>query len=434
MSVSVVTVFLECVKRWICTAYRTAPSVDLDIVDRYSYAIGKALLGQFDMTVEAKSKAELVKAANLSLNGLEEVFTPPRLSKPEMHLLLKPFFVLDRQGERFKPIEYVYSVMQNGKAITRRWWVEPHSLYGLPGPFDRDVTIVLYEIVNEDYLAKGLPVPEIMPIGSLRDFAARMGIKPNSGKNIAAIKESLKRLKNTLVDAEETFFNNKKRRYVSVRLTLLRGLIFTGDEDDNGGSYEQNFVTFDETILSNLNSGYVMVVDVDCLRTLKTNIAKQLYTHLAYRFFVETQDGDDCWVADYDWLTVHLGIKLQKELWRAKQQLESAHEELKELGYISDYRWDGWRVLYSPGPVWKGEQLRRGRGNVYRQLSMPLESLKHNNLIAQTSEPHDPLIPALVAFASGLSVGEERIKVLGLTTEQAQALCAEKSIPLRNQK
>lgn len=92
-----------------------------------------------------------------------------------------------------------------------------------------------------------------------------------------------------------------------------------------------------------------MVVDVDCLRTLKTNIAKQLYAHLSYRFFVEAQDGIECWTADYEWLSVHLGIKRWTELWRAKQQLHDAHEELKELGYIRDYRWDGWRVLYRPG-------------------------------------------------------------------------------------
>lgn len=384
--------------------------------------------------MRTKEKLELVKvqpASDVSLDGLQDLFQPPRLSKPEMHLLLKPFFVLDRQGDRFKPIEYVYSVMHNGKAITRRWWVEPHSQYGLPGPFDRDVTLVIYEIVNENYFAKTLQVPPVMPIGSLRDFAGKMGISP-CGKNLAAIKESFKRLKNTLIDSEETFFDSKKKRYVSLRLTLLRGLIFAGEEDGNGGKYEQNFVIFDETILSNLNSGYVMVIDVDCLRTLKTNIAKQLYAHLAYRFFVEAQDGDEYWTADYDWLTVHLGIKPQKELWRAKQQLEPAHEELKALGYISDYRWDDWRVLYRPGPVWKGEQLRRRSGHVRRQrAAKPIES-NRIDLTTRQVEPHDPLLPALAAFAGGLPVGEERIKALGLTVEQAKALCHEKNLSLRN--
>lgn len=377
-------------------------------------------------------KLELVTLrTDLSLDGLKDFFQPPRLSKPEMHLLLKPFFLLDRHADRFKPIEYVYSVMENGKAITRGWCVQPHFKYGLPGPFDRDVTTVIYELVNENYLSKNLPVAESMPIGTLRDFAAKMGIAV-SGQNIAAIKQSLKRLMNTLATCEETFFDNKKHRYVSISFRLLAAVGLAGEDDGNGGKYEENFVVFDQHILRNLNTGYVMVVDVDCLRTLRTNIAKQLYAHLAYRFFVEEQDGDHCWTADYDWLTIHLGIKPQKELWRAKQQLLDAHEELKELGYISDYRWDGWRIIYRPGAIWKGEQLRRKSGKARRGASKSLSAnMRPDNKIIVPREPHDPLVPALAAFASGLPVGDDRIKALGLTAEQATALCREKNIIIR---
>lgn len=381
------------------------------------------------MTTDAKRELQILEQqSTLSLDGLQDFFQPPRLSKPEMHLLLKPFFLLDRHADRFQPIQYVYSVIENSKAVTRRWFVQPHALYGLPGAFDRDVTIVIYEIVNEEYLAKGLSVPRIMPIGSLRDFAEKMGINPNSGKNIAAIKESLKRLKNTLVDSEETFFDNRKKRYVSISFRLLAGVGFA-DEEEDGVRHEENFVIFDEMLLSNLNTGYVMVVDVDCLRTLKTNIAKQLYAHLAYRFFVEAQDGDEWWTADYDWLCVHLGIKRWAELWRAKQQLQDAHEELIELGYVANYRWDGWRILYRPGIIWKGEQMRRKSGKARHAPSKLRQPVK---LEKTPLEPADPLVPALAAFASGLPVGENRIKALGLTAEQATALCIAKNLPLRN--
>lgn len=381
--------------------------------------------------MKTKSNQQLAlvtRNTQLNLDGLQDFFQAPRLSKPEMHLLLKPFFMLDRHADRFKPIEYNYSVVENGKAITTGWNVQPHFKYGLPGPFDRDVTTVIYEMVNELYFAKSLSVPETMVIGTFRDFAERLGIAV-SGQNVAAIKDSLKRLMNTLAVCEETFFDNKKHRYISVSFRLLKGVGFAGDEDGNGGKHEENFIVFDECILRNLNTGYVMVVDVDCLRTLKTNIAKQLYAHLSYRFFVEAQDGIECWTADYEWLSVHLGIKRWTELWRAKQQLHDAHEELKELGYIRDYRWDGWRVLYRPGALWKGEQLRRNSGKAKRkrtkQVSLPIEK-------SQVIEPHDPLIVALSAFASGLSMGEDRIQKLGLTVERARELCLEKNIPLRN--
>src|SRR5271156_1752166 len=119
------------------------------------------------MKIKPNIERDPVRQANLSIEGLEDIFQPPRLSKPEMHLLLKPYFLLDRHADRYKPIEYVYSAIENGKAVTRSWGVEPHSKYGLPGPFDRDVCIALHEIVYESYLSKNLFVPAIMPIGSM---------------------------------------------------------------------------------------------------------------------------------------------------------------------------------------------------------------------------------------------------------------------------
>jgi hypothetical protein len=356
-------------------------------------------------------------------DGFDDLFCPPRLSKPEMHLLLKPFFLLDRHADRFKPIEYVYSAIENGKAVKRSWMVQPHFKYGLPGAFDRDVTTVIYELVNEKYFSKGLPVEETMPIGTLREFTERMGLNA-SGPNIAAVKESLKRLMNTLAACEDTFFDNKKHRYVSVSFRLLAAVGFVGEDDGKGGSFEENFVVFDQHILRNLNTGYVMVIDVERLRALKTNIAKQLYSHLAYRFFVEARDGADVWVADYDWLSIHLGIKKWSELWRAKQQLHDANEELKSLGYISSYEWDGWRILYRPGHVWKGEQLRRKTGKTRATQRLPKHSQKQKQA---DPGPADPLMPALTAFISGLPSGLERIKALGLTEEQAKQLWLERS-------
>lgn len=381
------------------------------------------------MSKNPKPGSELIKAPNLNLDGLEDLFSPPRLCKPEMHLLLKPFFLLDRHANRFEPIKYEYTAIHNGSALNRRWWVLPHQKYGLPGPFDRDVSIVLYELINENYFAKGLAVPELMPIGSFREFARKMGIA-GSGQNIAAIKESLERLKTTLIDSVDQFFHNKKKRYISIRMTLLKAVLLAGQDDDDGNAYEQNYVIFDETILSNLNSGYVMVLDVERISQLKTNIAKQLYAHLAYRFYVQSQDGKQSWTADYDWLAIHIGIKPQTELKAAKHQLKHAHQELKKLGYINDYQWTDRRITYTPGEAWQGEQLRRQSGKSRHNAQPKQLMLTLDQPI--TKEPTDPLIPALAAFASGLPIGQDRIRALGLSTEQAEALCREKSIAIKS--
>ncbi len=343
-----------------------------------------------------------------------------------MHLLLKPFFVLDRHADRFKPIEYVTSSIENDKAITRGWWVEPHSKYGMPGALDRDVTVVIYEIVAETF-SKDIPVPKIMPIGSMREFLERMGLTA-TGPNMKAVKDSLRRLAHTLCTCEETFFDNKKKRYICVTFRLLQGFGFAGESDGNGGKHDENFVVFDEAILSNLNTGYVMVIDVDNVRKLKTDIAKQLYAHLSYRFYCTTTGGATQWAVDYPWLAVHLGITNLADLWRAKAQLKEAHEELKSAGYIAHYQWDGWRIIYRPGEVWKGEQLRRQSGKQRRSKTSPSVVRSQNEPVI---EPHDPLVPVLSAFANGLSFAEVRLTELGITTDQAIRLCTEKNIPIK---
>lgn len=455
MSDSLLAVLALCVNGWICTAYRTGRGADSRLIchrgpfivlmlKRPSGAnrtgISKSDTEEFSglvlkaQEVQKQNQKNCMKLktieptseANVSVDGFQDLFQPPRLSKPEMHLFLKPYFLLDRHADRFKPIEYVYTVLEKGRVITRGWCVQPHFKYGMPGAFDRDVTTVIYELVNENYFARSIKVPEMMPIGTLRDFAGKMQIAP-SGQNLAAIKDSLNRLKSTLIDAQETFFDNKKKRYVSLRVTLLRGFILAGEEDENGRKYEQNYVLFDETVLSNLNSGYVMVIDVDSFRKLKSNIAKQLRMHLDHRFFIAEEEGQDYWVADYDWLAIHLGIKEQKELWRAKQQLQEAHEELKATSYIADYQWDRWRIIYRPGEAWKGEQLRRksGKKNPRKPTRDNVEALVIDHQISPEEQKASVLARQAARILAGCKPDEDALVTHGLTVDDARCKAAE---------
>lgn len=369
-------------------------------------------------------------------DGFDEFYNPPRLSKPEVHLLLKPFFVLDRNADRMKPIEYVSCSKDGQNQVARGWCVEPHSKYGLPGPVDRDVVIGLYEIANEEYLSRGLLVPDRMPFGSWRRFLNRLGLKP-TGPTLREIKIALKRLQHTLCTCEQTFFDNTRQIYVSTAFTLIKALGFVGEQVGNGTVHEYNFVVFNESILANLNTGYVLVLDVDYMRGLKTQIARLLYAHLSYRFYIAQQEGLVNWVVDYSWLTTHLGIKRYGELWRAKGQLKEAHDELVSTGYIKQVQWHDWKIVYSPGPVWCGEQLRRKSGRVAhlteKANSTPRVSIleKQVNETNETETPNDLLIPVLAAFANNLPFAHDLLREKGLTPAQAELLCQQRNIALR---
>jgi len=84
------------------------------------------------------------------------------LARPEQHMFLRPYFLLDKHADKNIGFETREIVMLNGKKIERRWCVRPDEEYGMPGPIERDVLLAVYEIAYENYLSKGAMVPELM--------------------------------------------------------------------------------------------------------------------------------------------------------------------------------------------------------------------------------------------------------------------------------
>jgi len=111
--------------------------------------------------------------------------------------------------------------------------------------------------------------------------------------------------------------------------------------------------------------------------------------------------------------------------------LKAANEELKKLGYISEYKWDGNHLLYFPGQTFNYDQERRTSARENFEIASLSTTLKHP-APENISTPHDPLLPALNLFAQGNWMAEDRLKQLGITVAQAEALCIEKGIPINS--
>jgi hypothetical protein len=290
----------------------------------------------------------------------------------------------------------------------------------MPGPLERDVLLALYEIAYENYTSKGVPVPERMPLGTMRSFLTRLGLAPG-GKTVLSIKIALKRLVYTQCKSENSFFDKSKNLYLTEAFNLLRGIGIVGDSDGQGGTIEETFICFDSHIRDNLNARYLMVLDTHFMRLLRSDIVKQLYPLLSYWFW--RMANEDYWRVQYSWLAEHIGIKVWDNLWRAKQQLQAANDELKEKGYLAYYLWDGWDILYFPGEVYKAEQLRRSFAKANAVVDVPAKI----GTLTQLEQP-DPLIPILNLFAQGVPLAEQLLKQRGISQEQALALCIEKGI------
>lgn len=143
-------------------------------------------------------------------------------------------------------------------------------------------------------------------------------------------------------------YSRPRDLYIAESFTFISGVEFAGETDFNGNSYERNRVRLHEYIRENLAANFRTLIDFDYLQMLKSDIAKPLSLHLAYRVF---KNKSSEWVVDYDWLADRLAIKRHDLLWRAKDQLKLALTELKGTGFLETWEWIDRKLRLVAGPT-----------------------------------------------------------------------------------
>lgn len=373
--------------------------------------------GEFQKLFDTESGAE--KQALTYSN-----YQKQSLLRPEMHMFLWPYFLLDKNANRKESIEIHERVNAGDNVIDRKWLVKPHPTYGMPGPLESAVLLALYEIAYENYISKGLSVPEWMPIGSWRAFLEKLGMS-QSGRSQAEVKLALKRLVHTTCHSENSFFDKAKNLYVTEAFQILQAVMLKGETDGNGEKIEFSMVRFHPRIMSNLNARYLMILDRSFFKALKTATAKHLYPLLSYWFYRNKPAKH--WRVEYIWLAQRLGIKVWDKLWRAKQQLKPAIDELLRTGYLADVKWEERHIVFYSGDVYSAEQLRRTSSKPAAQQTPKQLTLTLSPVIEQKD---DHLMPILNIFAQGLPLADKMLSKHNLTPSQAKALCIEHNIPI----
>lgn len=306
----------------------------------------------------AKENSGLVRIGD-ALDGFEQLFvtdedtTARQLVWAEPQLFLLPFCIPQRSAEfRNKPIRISESVNVDGAIKERVFKVIPDPDYGLPDLFDFEVMIVIYQLAGNQQKE---PTADVLELPSLRSFLDLMG-RPGDGKYIAMLKRALKRLASTNCVSEGFFYSKPRDFYLIESFQFITYAHIVGEDDFNGDKFEKTTVRLHPFIQENLKSNFRTLIDFDFIRTLKTDIAKPLSLHLAYRF----HKHGSCWQSDYKWLADRLALKPQVDLKRAKEQLKPAFEELKRTGFIESYQWlPNWRLEFIAGPAYVRQHAER---------------------------------------------------------------------------
>ena len=290
----------------------------------------------------------------------------PKIINSEVNLLVFPFFILERKSKKLET-EYKDIVKRGDQKIEIIWNVSANPKYGYPGPFDREIhkTIeqITTEILSENNIIKN-------PIKfSIYDLCKRMGITTSGGKNYRKAKEALERIRMTGIKSERAFYHKGKKQWISSVFGLYDGIVFKGEQLEDGTIAETNLLYLGDIYLQSLNSFYVKPIDYDYLKSLKSKIASRLYEILGVKFYGLRNKRENFICYRYSKLCQLLPVTPHEYISLAKQQLDSGNHELQDTGFISKYEWSengnkDWLIYYWPGERAKEEMKRAKIKNI----------------------------------------------------------------------
>jgi hypothetical protein len=304
------------------------------------------------------------------------------------------FVSSDKKADRFRDIEQRYSVDVNGNTFEAIWEVRHDSKLGLPGTFDRDVWLGIMEIVQEQTESGRKPVPEIIELGSLRDFLRRIG-KNSGGKYTGKLKESIKRLTRTTCFTEKSYNCPSSGGYLQLLkpLHLIEECAFRGEKTSAGEVTHSTWIKLGDYVRRNLESGYIALLDVHYIRGLAGEFSKQLVPFLSYRFWLASQRGRDFISVSWEELATYLAACGWENLARAKQRLDHPVRELIEQKYIAaSSQWHGDKFIFLMGDKFIDElQDRLQAKEHYKAWLTGKHSSKQLSFLPQPVEVRKPI-------------------------------------------
>ena len=389
------------------------------------------------MKKNRRSNFGLVKASNVSLEGLGNLFKQQVPALPEAQQTVRgdfnlsrlPYFAVgDRKADRYRDLYLEEEIEKADTVIKAIWEVRHDSKLGLPGSFDRDVWLGVLEIINDLTKNGAVSCPEIVELGTARSFLRRIG-KSTGGKQIQDLQESILRIARTTCVSSSSFNCPAAGGYLGEVFQLIRGWGFIGQPDGNGGAYEKNFIKLDSFIRKNLDSGYISLIDVKYMRGLKTEIAKQLYQLLSYKFWQAGKNGRGHWSVKWEHLANYIGITSWDNLRLAKKRLKPALTELQEQAYIAEWEWDGDRLVLFAGDKYIQEHSARVTAWDSYQQNLPKQPSKARAIEQTTSKPN-PLIPLAARWAGGYNPTPKELFDRNCSLDDLETLAKSEGIPI----
>jgi hypothetical protein len=315
---------------------------------------------------------------NIELSNINQEIKEFGFIKSEVNFTRLPFFALSRGGLKKRgEIEYRDSVERDGEKLDILWRVTANTRYGYPGPFDKKVHKALEFLISQ----KGFPVENPITF-SFYELCKLMNIEI-SGKTKRMIREALIRTKLAGIESRGSFYYKGEKRWIDDIFNLYDRVVFFGETLPSGETADRNYVFLSDWYLKSLNSFYVKPLDFSYYCSLQSTLSGRLYEFLSIQFY--GLQGKP-YSIEYHKLCQLLPIVEQKYVSNAKENLNSAHQELKETRFLTQVRWREIEksrfITYYPGDRVRTESSKfKSKEQLELRLSI-------SNELSTTNEEH----------------------------------------------
>ncbi len=271
--------------------------------------------------------------------------------KQEVNLMHYPFFLIDNKKSKINKIEFKTFVNRMGTRTEIYWNVYSNSEYGIPSQFDKNVYMVIQEIIE----SMPKPIVNPVPIGTMYSLVKKMGIS-NTSNNYKNLKRSLERISATRIKSIGAFYSKEKKVWIEDLFGIFDRTIWKGELKEDGSLAEQNYVYLGTKFLENINANYVKPIDRSYYKELKFPIAKRLYELLGIKFYAIFQNKNATNYIKFSYNNLCDIIPMTNYIYisKIKQKLEPSLKELKITKFLADFKIENENekvyVYFYPGP------------------------------------------------------------------------------------
>lgn len=260
--------------------------------------------------------------------------------RDEMNLAGHPFALLQspkRQSET--SIFYDWPrTLPDGRTVTASWRVETPAVYGLPGPEEELLYLVLLQLTREAAEKAGTPRewPLIVTFSRF-DVLRRMGWT-DSAPRYAALSMAFARLNSVSITAKHAFFDARTRAPMAeVGFSILNEYSLS---DETRGRKAQSHLPlshfeWNTTLHTSFLAGNVRSLALDFAISLEHPTTRRLFRLLEMLRHAQKPPRPSIQIG-LEKLRYRLGMAPYRFPSKIKEKLVGAHQELLQRGYLAE--------------------------------------------------------------------------------------------------